>query len=199
MPALRAELICGEHPVADRGGGRDRSARPGALTRDEERRHAMKLTRILVPLDGSALAEAALPDAASLAGAESELILVRAAEARTIPGGDPVEAQVKVVRVAEEYLAGVAARLESRGSPSVKTTVWYGPAASAIVDAARLLRADLIVMSTHGRSGLGRLVLGSVAESVLRGTTTPILLLHSDGAPVEPLATSTAPREISHA
>ena len=41
-------------------------------------------------------------------------------------------------------------------------------------------------MTTHGRSGLGRLLLGSVAESVLRGTTTPILLLRAEGAPVQP-------------
>jgi nucleotide-binding universal stress UspA family protein len=53
------------------------------------------------------------------------------------------------------------------------------------VEAARLRGADLIVMTTHGRSGLGRLILGSVAESVLRGTTTPILLLRVPEAPVE--------------
>jgi nucleotide-binding universal stress UspA family protein len=76
-------------------------------------------------------------------------------------------------------------RLKRDGCPRVETSVWYGPAASAIVDAARLRRADLIVMSTHGRSGLGRLILGSVAESVLRGTTTPILLLRAEEAPVE--------------
>jgi hypothetical protein len=44
------------------------------------------------------------------------------------------------------------------------------------------------VMSTHGRSGLGRLVLGSVAETVLRATRTPILLLRADGAPVQAAA-----------
>ena len=44
---------------------------------------------------------------------------------------------------------------------------------------------SMIVMSTHGRSGLGRLILGSVAESVLRGTTTPILVVRAEGAPVE--------------
>jgi nucleotide-binding universal stress UspA family protein len=68
----------------------------------------------------------------------------------------------------------------------VETSVWYGPAAPAIVDAARLRRADLIVMSSHGRSGLGRLILGSVAESVLRGTGVPILLLRAPDAPLQP-------------
>jgi nucleotide-binding universal stress UspA family protein len=145
----------------------------------------MKLTKILIPLDGSALAESAIAKATEVAGNESTLMLLRAAEAHTLPGVDPTEAQVEVVREAEEYLAGIATRLKEQGIEHVETSVWYGPAASAIVEAARLRKADLIVMSTHGRSGLGRLILGSVAESVLRGTTTPILLLRVPGAPVE--------------
>ena len=145
----------------------------------------MKLKKILIPLDGSALAESALAKATEVAGNESTLMLLRAAEAHTLPGVDPTEAQVEVVREAEEYLAAAAARLKEQGVERVETSVWYGPAASAIVEAARLRKADLIVMSTHGRSGLGRLILGSVAESVLRGTTTPILLLRVPGAPVE--------------
>ncbi|HET7874228.1 MAG TPA: universal stress protein, partial [Methylomirabilota bacterium] len=146
----------------------------------------MKLDRILVPLDGSTLAEAAIPKAVEMARMGlSGLLLVRAAEAHTLPGADPTDAQVEVVREAEEYLKDVAERLARDGARNVETSVWYGPAASAIVDAARLRKADLIVMTTHGRSGLGRLILGSVAESVLRGTSTPILLLRAPGAPVE--------------
>jgi nucleotide-binding universal stress UspA family protein len=145
----------------------------------------MKVKRILVPLDGSALAEAAIAKATEVAGDGCTLMLLRAAEAHTLPGVDPTEAQVEVVRDAEEYLAAVATRLKEQGIDRVETSVWYGPAASAIVEAARLRKADLIVMSTHGRSGLGRLILGSVAESVLRGTATPILLLRAPGAPVE--------------
>src|SRR5512135_1702186 len=119
-------------------------------------RPSMKLSKILVPLDGSALAESAIAKAMDLAGGKSALMLLRAAEAHALPGVDPTEAQVDVVREAEEYLANVAARLKEQGLDSVETSVWYGPAASAIVDAARLRKADLIVMSTHGRSGLGR-------------------------------------------
>jgi len=149
----------------------------------------MKLQRILVPLDGSALAESAIAKAAALAAdASATLVLVRAAEAYTLPGVDPTDAQVEVVREAEEYLAALAARLREQGVKAVETTVWYGPAAAAIVEAARLRRADLIVMSTHGRSGLGRLILGSVAESVLRGTTVPILVLREADAPIEAVA-----------
>lgn len=146
----------------------------------------MKLGKILVPLDGSTLAEAALPKAVELAkdsGAKVELL--RAVEAHTIPGVDPTQAQIKVVEEGEAYLADVAARLKAEGVKNVEASVWYGPAAYAIVEAARLHKADLIAMATHGRSGLGRLILGSVAESVLRGTTTPILLVRVPEAPVE--------------
>ena len=68
----------------------------------------------------------------------------------------------------------------------VETAVWYGTAASSIVEAAEAQRADLIVMTSHGRSGIGRLILGSVAESVLRGTSVPILLLRATSATVLP-------------
>jgi nucleotide-binding universal stress UspA family protein len=146
----------------------------------------MNVRTILVPLDGSPLAERALPEAVELARQRgARLLLLRAAEAHVPLGADPTQAQVRVVQEAEAYLASVKAQLAATGIPDVETSVWYGPPASAIVEAARLRGADLIVMTTHGRSGLGRLILGSVAESVLRGTTTPILLLRVPEAPVE--------------
>ena len=101
-----------------------------------------------------------------------------------MPGGDPIDAQVAAVKDAEEYLGGVVRRLKDRGVTNVETHVWYGPSAAAIVEAAEVGKVDLILMSTHGRSGLGRLILGSVAESVLRGTRTPILVVRADSAPV---------------
>jgi nucleotide-binding universal stress UspA family protein len=147
----------------------------------------MKIDKILVPLDGSALAEQALMKALELAeGSEPAFLLLRAAEASTWPGVDPTDEQIRVVHEAEQYLDAVRARLTARGFRNVDTSVWYGPPASAIVEAARVANADLVVMTTHGRSGLGRLILGSVAEAVLRGTSTPILLLRAAGAPVEP-------------
>ena len=146
----------------------------------------MKADKILVPLDGSDLAEAAIPAAvAAVTSRSSTLVLVRAAEARTLPGTDPIEAQIDAVQEAEVYLAPVKTRLEQQEVAKVEANVWYGPAASAIIEAAQLYKPDLIVMSTHGRSGFGRLIFGSVAESVLRGTTVPILLIRPAGAPVE--------------
>ena len=159
----------------------------------------MDVKTILVPLDGSFLGELALAPAIDLARDKgAKLVLLRAAEAHTTVA-DPTEAQVAVVREAEEYLAAVRTRvLESVAE--VETTVWYGPPAEAIVEAARYRGADVIVMSSHGRSGLGRLVLGSVAESVLRATPTPILLIRAGGAPLEaPYWGRPAAKELSHA
>jgi nucleotide-binding universal stress UspA family protein len=159
----------------------------------------MNVKTILVPLDGSALGELALGPAIDLAREkDAGLVLLRAAEAHTTVA-DPTEAQVAVVREAEDYLAGVRTRVVAGGIAEVETSVWYGPPAEAIVEAARYRSADLIVMSSHGRSGIGRLVLGSVAESVLRGTPTPILLIRAGGAPVDvPYGGRPAARELSH-
>ena len=147
----------------------------------------MKFDKILVPLDGSPFAEAALPKAVELirTKARATLILLRAAEATTCPGVDPTDAQVTIVHEAEGYLETVAARLREHGVFRVKTSVWYGAPARAILDAARMTKPDLILMSTHGRSGIDRLIVGSVAESVLRGTRTPLFLIRVDGTRLE--------------
>jgi nucleotide-binding universal stress UspA family protein len=159
----------------------------------------MKLDKILVPLDGSTLAEAALRKALDLAGDEGVTIsLLRATEAYSRLGADPVDAQVMAVREAEEYLAAVVRRLKRRGRTRVETHVWYGPAAAAIVEAAATQKADLIVMSTHGRSGLGRLILGSVTESVLRGTTVPILIVRPERAPLNVPVGAGPAKETAH-
>jgi nucleotide-binding universal stress UspA family protein len=157
----------------------------------------MKLQTILVPLDGSVVAEAALTPAADLAReANANLVLLRAAEAHTLPMGDLVEAQVTVMQQTQEYLASIRARVVQWGVKQVEISAWYGTAVEAIVEAARYRKADLIVMSSHGRSGVARLVLGSVTERVLRATTVPILVIRPDGAPIDN-GTSTA-TEVAH-
>jgi nucleotide-binding universal stress UspA family protein len=163
------------------------------------RRETMEVKAILVPLDGSILAESALGAAVDLAHQHSaRLVLLRAAEAHALPFADPVEAQIHAVRSAEDYLSGVRERVGAAGIAGVETTVWYGAPAEAIVEAARYREADLIVMSSHGRSGLGRLVLGSVAETVLRATRVPILLIRPGDAPIDTPFTSTTAKEVSH-
>jgi nucleotide-binding universal stress UspA family protein len=148
----------------------------------------MTLEKILVPLDGSDLAEAALETAIELLNEQpaAMLVLLRAAEASRPLGSDRTEEQVRAVLEAESYLNGLVAGLREAGIGRVKTCVWYGPAATTIVEAAEVEKASLIVMSSHGRSGVGRLIFGSVAESVLHGTRKPILLVRDTSAPVLP-------------
>jgi nucleotide-binding universal stress UspA family protein len=161
----------------------------------------MKISTILVPLDGSALAEAALVPAIELARERrAKLLLLRAAEAHTLPMADPTDAQVAAVREAEDYLAGMRDRARRASVGDVDASVWYGPPAQAIVEAAQYRKADLIVMSSHGRSGFGRLVLGSVAEKVLRSTAVPILLIRPGAAPLDtPIEGAPAAKEVARA
>ena len=160
----------------------------------------MKVKTILVPLDGSIVAEAALTPAVDLAReAGARLVLLRAAQAHTLPMADPIQAQVDVMREAQEYLAAARARVTAAGVRDVEISAWYGPAVEAIVEAARYRHADLIVMSSHGRSGVSRLVLGSVAESVLRATAVPILLIRPAGAPLDtPFMGAPSAKEIAN-
>jgi nucleotide-binding universal stress UspA family protein len=133
--------------------------------------------RILVPLDGSPLAEAILPHAVEMARRyQATLLLLRVTEAHTFPGVDPVDAQVRVVAEAEAYLAEVERSLAAAGV-AVDCAVRYGHATEEIIDHAERRKADLIAMSTHGRTGLPRAALGSVAETVLRASSVPLLLL----------------------
>jgi nucleotide-binding universal stress UspA family protein len=147
---------------------------------------AMRMGSVVVPLDGSITAEGALSRATEIARSTgARLVLVRAAQAHSFPGADPISAQLAAVREAEAYLADVANRLRTLGIQAIKCSVWYGSAAAAIAEAAQFNRADLIVMTTHGRSGLGRLLMGSVTEAVLRGTSVPVLVVRDAGTPRE--------------
>lgn len=141
------------------------------------------MNRILVPLDGSLLAEAILPVVQEWAKEqEAEVILLRAALARALPGQDATELEVRAVGEAEEYLRAVAERLERRGLTRVRWVVWYDEPAAAVGEAVTRDGVDLIVMATHGRSGLSRLMLGSVAEAVVRAAQVPVLLLRGQSA-----------------
>jgi nucleotide-binding universal stress UspA family protein len=113
---------------------------------------------------------------------DAEVMLLRVALAHAIPLADPVEAQVHAVEEAEGYLGDVERRLAARGM-RVSHAVRYGDAAEEILDHARGRQAGLIAMSTHGRSGIRRLVMGSVAEAVLRASPVPVLLLRAAGPP----------------
>jgi len=136
------------------------------------------LKTIVVPVDGSEFSERALPYAANLAKATgARLVLVRAAERPLSLEAvvDPTEATFDSFGEAEADLAATMARLGN--DPAIEPRVYTGDAAQAIIDAARLNEASLIVMATHGRSGLGRWLYGSVADHVIRGSRVPVLLV----------------------
>jgi len=145
---------------------------------------------ILVPLDGSELAESVLPHVEALAkqrGAEpADVALLMVCEPRIIPSSYPYgvplslegvqEETDRCKREAEEYLAGVGKRLKDVGL-RVRSEVLVGRPADDIVDYANRNPVNLIVMATHGRSGLSRWVMGSVADRVVLGVSSPIFLV----------------------
>jgi nucleotide-binding universal stress UspA family protein len=146
--------------------------------------------RVVVPLDGSSLAEAILPFILDIAGPlDMEVHLVRVIQPvppEVIEGSRHVvlEDVPARMREASDYLAGAAARLDTRGI-RVRTDVRRGEPVTEIVAAAKDAGADLIAMTTHGRSGLGRLLFGSVAEAVLRQADLPVFLMRLTEKQVE--------------
>jgi len=136
-----------------------------------------KFQRILVPLDGSDCAENVLPKVEKLATElKASIVLLRVALTHTFPGVDPTEAELKVVWEAETYLQKVEGRLKAKGF-KVDSHVRYGNDAEEILEHADGKDIDLIAMTTHGRSGVKRFLLGSVAEKVLRYSLKPIFLV----------------------
>jgi nucleotide-binding universal stress UspA family protein len=132
--------------------------------------------RIVVPLDGSALAEGILGEARAVgAPFGARYALVRAVERPVYPMLDVTGPQLREVDGAVRYLDTVKAGLEAEGLQA-ETEVLFGSPAAAILEYTEKIEADLIAMATHGRSGLSRWLLGSVAEKVLAGSGVPVLL-----------------------
>ncbi len=133
--------------------------------------------KILVPLDGSQCAENIIPAVEKLAtDFKADISLLRVAYAHTFPGMDPTEAEVKVIREAEEYLKGVEDRLKAKGF-IVDSHIRYGHDAEEILNHAAQKDIDLVAMSSHGNGGVRRFFLGSVAEKVLHHSSKPICLV----------------------
>ena len=149
--------------------------------------------KILVPLDGSKLAESVLPHVESLAtcspGAEVMLVSVtervtgfRVVDDYSEPSGERLapEAVGKQERAARKYLGRIAKDLEAKGI-KVLTEVLLGKPAEEITLFATNEGCDLIVMASHGRSGPSRWAHGSVAEKVFRANCAPLLLVRAPG------------------
>lgn len=166
------------------------SSRLPTLTITPERaqsywRQGVTISRIMVPLDGSALAETALPYVEQLARELSlEVVLVRVVKIGGIysayiegyPYSGAADVEAEVEREATEYLKAVAGRLRAKGL-EVRWKVHRGSPAAIIVDLARETPQDIIVLASHGRSGLSRWLIGSIAESVIRASGDPVLVI----------------------
>ena len=140
----------------------------------------MGFYKILVPLDGSELAEAALPPALAFAEALSaDVVLLRVAVPLAIKL-DPFLYQSVIDRgemVAETYLSSIQSR-PLFSSVCLEGEIVVGKAAESIIDYAQKNEIDLIVMSSHGRSGISRWVYGSVADKILYHATCATAVIH---------------------
>jgi nucleotide-binding universal stress UspA family protein len=138
--------------------------------------------RILVPLDGSELAELALAPAALLARRfHAQLWLVHVLAPVPLAAGASVRLAGTAVDQAQDYLQDVQRRLEADGL-AVRAIVRWGDPAGEILATAQEGHADLIAMATHGRGGLGRWMIGSVADRVVRTATIPVLVVPARAA-----------------
>lgn len=128
-------------------------------------------SRILVPLDGSAIDDVVLDHVVELARlCEAEVVLLRVAHYHTR------DERVHEIEEAQGCLAGADRRLKDSGL-RVRTVVGQGEPAAAILAQARALDVDLIAMATHGHGALQRLFAGSVADKVRHASDVPLLLI----------------------
>jgi nucleotide-binding universal stress UspA family protein len=142
------------------------------------------LKRLIVPLDGSPLAEKALPHAVAVAKAMNlEMVLFRAYRLRQIistydddiPDWNKIEAVSRGRAVS--YLERKARELKEYGSANISPIVRVGEPAEQIIDLAERTANSLVVICSHGRTGVGRWLLGSVTERVTRHSTGPVLII----------------------
>ncbi|HEY4696744.1 MAG TPA: universal stress protein [Gallionella sp.] len=144
--------------------------------------------RILVPIDGSATSERALQEAIKLAAGKARLRLVYVIEeaypldAEGFAFIDYAALQEAVRKTGERALAQAAEKARNSGVTAQTALLEAnGERVASVIDGEALnWPADLIVIGTHGRSGLSRLLLGSVAEDVVRGASVPVLLVRAE-------------------
>jgi len=146
---------------------------------------------LVVPLDGSELAESVFPHAESLAGiSNAEVILLRVCEPPAMPtyyspelseiplhwGQYAQQETARCKEISSKYLADIETRFTA-AKIKVRSETLVGKAADEIISYTNKTPYGVIVMATHGRSGLSRLVYGSVAANILVGVSNPILLV----------------------
>ena len=139
--------------------------------------------KILVPLDGSSLAEAILPHAQALAkseGAEIVILRVPLIPSSEFLARDATTAAIVAEEIEKEsraYIESEVIKLQHEGA-QVTGITRDGVIPETIISVAKETHADVIAMSTHGRSGLQRMLMGSVAEQVVHFSPIPVMLFH---------------------
>ncbi len=171
------------------------TTRPVALIRANgtslKARKKVTISRVLLPLDGSKESEAAIPHVEELASKlKAEVVLLHVMAPTyfvySIPG-ETVEMSFKPEDIerfrekAEHYLETVVSAFQKRGV-NARVEVTLGAAAEEIIRLADEISADVVAMSTHGRSGIGRWAFGSIADKVLHAANTPVLLVRAQSA-----------------
>ncbi|MBI4198081.1 MAG: universal stress protein [Chloroflexi bacterium] len=147
----------------------------------------VKLSHLVVPLDGSRIAEQILPHAIAVAKAlKLKTILVRVTPAPAdyyrymeYPVGRYQDFSKEVDEAAQQDLQDTEAKLLQQGIAQVERRLMHGQPAAAVVDVVKAVPESLVSMTTHGRSGIGRWMLGSVADRVVRYTGSPVLLIRA--------------------
>ena len=135
--------------------------------------------KILVPLDGSEMAEETLCQVEDLAKVHGgEILLLRVAFVHNFPGADIKELEKKAIERAQDYLDKIAAGLSRKGY-KCSTHVRYGDASEEILDHAQRY-ASVVVMATHGRGGMLRWAMGSTSDRVIRRCKKPLLLIRPE-------------------
>ena len=140
--------------------------------------------KILVPLDGSKVAEGVLPHARALAyseGAELILLTVGANPVMDYAFSDPGIAQLAIDEQEErskKYISEIESQLKASGF-RISTLLRVGAVVDVILGVAEVMQVDIIAMSTHGRTGPARWLLGSVAERVVQNSKVPVLLIRA--------------------
>jgi nucleotide-binding universal stress UspA family protein len=150
--------------------------------------------KLMVPLDGSDLAECVMPHVeAIIAGFKiSEVALVRVVNPVRLPGSVPAQGEYGFTEkdrqrmnenrkiAAEKYLTDLSAGLDCPGT-EFQSVVLEGNPVSMLSDYASSNAVDLMVMASHGRSGISRWVMGSVAERIVRTACVPVMMIRAPG------------------
>lgn len=170
------------------------TSRPLLLVRagEPEERALARVDRVVVPLDGSELCLSVLPFVEEIAAAlGADLVLYNAVPPLDIyPGTELTPARAggiidDLMGQGRSFLAQVAGEIEARGKVKARSVVTIGFPVDEIVRVAQEVNAGLIAMATHGRSGVNRWVMGSVADGVVRRSSLPCLLVRPEQASQE--------------